>query len=106
MAHRSVQLYLYANLPGIGWRYCRAAWTANDKPKPPGLTTRASRHCTFRNVSPPRRAPSPCLPGRGPYFQNGSADKLEQVVKFYDQRFQMGLTANEMEDLVNSLKSL
>jgi hypothetical protein len=24
MAHRSVQLYLYANLPGTGWRHCRA----------------------------------------------------------------------------------
>jgi integrase len=34
MAHRSVQLYLYADLPGIGWRYCRAAVGANDKPKP------------------------------------------------------------------------
>jgi len=28
MAHRSVQLYLYADLPGIGWRYCRAVFGA------------------------------------------------------------------------------
>jgi len=34
MANRSVQLYLYADLPGIGWRYSRAAFGANDKPKP------------------------------------------------------------------------
>jgi len=34
MAHRLVQLYLYADLPGIGWRYCRAAFGANNKLKP------------------------------------------------------------------------
>ncbi|HET7841425.1 MAG TPA: hypothetical protein VFM21_07460, partial [Terriglobia bacterium] len=46
------------------------------------------------------------LAGRTPYFQNGSADTLDQVVNFYDQRFQMGLTANEKADLVNFLRSL
>jgi hypothetical protein len=34
MAHRSVQLYLYADLPGIGWRYCRALFGASNKPRP------------------------------------------------------------------------
>ena len=28
MANRSVQLYLYADIPGIGWRYCRAVFGA------------------------------------------------------------------------------
>ena len=46
------------------------------------------------------------LAGHAPYFQNGAADTLDQVVAFYNQRFQMGLTANEMADLVNFLKSL
>jgi cytochrome c peroxidase len=46
------------------------------------------------------------LAGHAPYFQNGSADSLDQVVSFYNQRFQMGLTANEQADLVNFLKSL
>jgi cytochrome c peroxidase len=46
------------------------------------------------------------LAARAPYFQNGSADSLEQVVRFYNQRFQMGLTANEMGDLVAFLNSL
>ena len=46
------------------------------------------------------------LTARAPYFQNGSADSLEQVVSFYNQRFQMGLTANEMADLVTFLNSL
>jgi hypothetical protein len=30
MANRSVQLYLYADLPGIGWRYCRAVFGAKN----------------------------------------------------------------------------
>ncbi len=34
MANRSVQLYLYADLPGIGWRYCRAVFGANNNLKP------------------------------------------------------------------------
>jgi len=46
------------------------------------------------------------LAGRAPYFQNGSADSLKQVVSFYNDRFQMGLTANEMADLVAFLRSL
>jgi len=46
------------------------------------------------------------LAARAPYFQNGSADSLQQVVSFYNERFQMGLTANEMADLVAFLASL
>lgn len=46
------------------------------------------------------------LAGHPPYFQNGAADTLEQVVNFYNERFEMGLTANEKADLVNFLKSL
>jgi hypothetical protein len=34
MANRSVQLYLYADLPGIGWRYCRAVFGPNNNLKP------------------------------------------------------------------------
>jgi hypothetical protein len=37
MANRSVQLYLYAKLPGVGWRYCPAVFGANNKPKPHAL---------------------------------------------------------------------
>lgn len=46
------------------------------------------------------------LAGHAPYFQNGAADSLDQVVSFYNQRFQMGLTAGEMDDLVKFLNSL
>ena len=34
MANRSVQLYLYADVPGIGWRYCRAVFGAKNNIKP------------------------------------------------------------------------
>lgn len=46
------------------------------------------------------------LAARAPYFHDGAADSLDQVVSFYNERFQAGLTANEMADLVNYLKSL
>lgn len=46
------------------------------------------------------------LAARAPYFHNGAADSLDQVVSFYNERFQAGLTQNEMADLVNYLKSL
>jgi cytochrome c peroxidase len=46
------------------------------------------------------------LAARAPYFHNGAAATLDQVVNFYDIRFQMGLTEQEKEDLVNFLKAL
>lgn len=46
------------------------------------------------------------LAARAPYFHNGSAADLSQVVNFYNQRFQMGLTAQQITDLVNFLHTL
>jgi cytochrome c peroxidase len=46
------------------------------------------------------------VPAHAPYFQNGGADTLQQVVSFYNVRFQMNLSPNEMADLVNFLNSL
>ena len=46
------------------------------------------------------------LAARAPYFHNGAAASLEQVVAFYNARFQMNLTAQEQSDLVAFLKSL
>lgn len=46
------------------------------------------------------------LAARAPYFHNGAAATLEQVVAFYNARFQMNLTAQEQSDLVAFLKSL
>jgi cytochrome c peroxidase len=46
------------------------------------------------------------LASRAPYFHNGSARTLEDVVRFYDRRFRMGLTAQEQADLVAFMKAL
>jgi hypothetical protein len=43
------------------------------------------------------------LAARAPYFVNGSAKTLREVVDFYDRRFDMKLTDDEKEDLVNFL---
>ena len=46
------------------------------------------------------------LAARAPLFHNGAAASVEQVVAFYNLRFQMGLTAQETSDLIAFLKSL
>jgi cytochrome c peroxidase len=46
------------------------------------------------------------LAARAPYFHNGSAASLTDVVNFYDQRFNIDLTDQEKADLVNFLKTL
>jgi len=46
------------------------------------------------------------LAARAPYFHNGSAATLLDVVNFYDQRFGIGFTAEQKDDLVNFLNAL
>jgi hypothetical protein len=46
------------------------------------------------------------LPARAPYFHNGSAQTLSDVVEFYDQRFTVGFTAQEKQDLIAFLNTL
>ncbi len=46
------------------------------------------------------------LEARSPYFHNGSAGSVEQVVQFYDRRFRMGLSQQEAADLAAFLKVL
>ena len=46
------------------------------------------------------------LAARAPYFHNGSAATLAQLVNFYNARFQMGLNAGQKADLVNFLNAL
>jgi cytochrome c peroxidase len=43
---------------------------------------------------------------RPPYVHNGAAATLEDVVTFYDQRFEIGFTAQEKKDLAAFLKTL
>ena len=46
------------------------------------------------------------LAGRAPYFHNGSAATLLDVVNFYNLRFNIGLTAAQMSDLAAFLQTL
>jgi hypothetical protein len=46
------------------------------------------------------------LAARAPYFHNGSAASLGDVVDFYNVRFALGFTAQERADLIAFLKTL
>ncbi|MFZ6773440.1 cytochrome C [Undibacterium sp. SXout7W] len=46
------------------------------------------------------------IEARSPYFHNGSIVDLTDVVKFYDKRFAIGLTPQEIADMTAFLKAL
>src|SRR5205814_1866157 len=46
------------------------------------------------------------LAARAPYFHNGFAKDLDAVVDFYNDRFELGLTDREHDDLVAFLLAL
>ena len=46
------------------------------------------------------------LAARAPYFHNGAAGSLADVVNFYDVRFNIGLSDQDKQDLVNFLGAL
>ena len=46
------------------------------------------------------------LSARAPYFSNGSAATLRELVDFYDRRYNIGFSEQERQDLVNFLGAL
>jgi cytochrome c peroxidase len=46
------------------------------------------------------------LAGRAPYFHNGAAAMLADVVGFYDARFELQLSEQDKADLVAFLRAL
>jgi hypothetical protein len=46
------------------------------------------------------------LAARAPYFSNGSAGTLRELVDFYDRRYNIGYSEQEKQDLVNFLGAL
>ena len=46
------------------------------------------------------------LAGRAPYFHNGSAETLDDAVTFYNRRFALGLSNQQIADLVAFLQTL
>jgi mono/diheme cytochrome c family protein len=73
-----------------------------SEPEPNGAPSYASRSATKQY----RTAPLKGLWQHAPYFHNGSAATLEDVVARYDSRWSLGLSDANKADLVQYLKSL
>ena len=72
------------------------------EPEAPGVPSYASRSATKQY----RTAPLKGVWQHAPYFHNGSAATLDDVVGRYNTRMALGLTPSQMADLVQYLKSL
>jgi cytochrome c5 len=72
------------------------------EPEPPGVPSYASRSATKMY----RTAPLKGAWQHPPYFHNGTAATLEDVVRIYNDRRSLGLTSDQRADLVHYLKSL
>lgn len=46
------------------------------------------------------------LAARAPYFANGSAATIEEVIDYYDRRYGIGYTEQERQDMINLLEAL
>lgn len=73
-----------------------------SEPEPDGAPSYASRSATKQY----RTAPLKGLWQHPPYFHNGTAATLEEVVMTYDTRQSLGLSDEQRADLVQYLKSL
>jgi cytochrome c5 len=79
-----------------------AASEVVSEPEPNGAPSYASRSATGMYRTTPLRA----LWQHAPYFHNGVAKTLEEVVELYNTRKSLGLTAQQKADLVLYLNSL
>jgi cytochrome c peroxidase len=73
-----------------------------SEPEPNGAPSYASRSATKKY----RTAPLAGVWQHAPYFHNGSAATLDDVVAAYNSKKSLGLTDAEAADLVQYLKSL
>jgi mono/diheme cytochrome c family protein len=73
-----------------------------SEPEPNGVPSYASRTATKQYRTAPLRG----VWQHAPYFHNGSAATLADVVDTYDTRKSLSLTADQKADLVQYLKSL
>ena len=83
----------------------RLALTDSEIPVAPFQFT----HMSLRDVEQVLRdrvVISRALAARAPYFSNGSAATLRELVDFYDRRFNIRYTEQERIDLVNFLSVL
>ena len=75
---------------------------AVSEPEPNGAPSYASRSATKQYRTAPLRG----VWQHAPYFHNGSAPTLEAVVQTYNARQALGLSAAQVSDLAQYLKSL
>ena len=75
---------------------------AVSEPEPNGAPSYASRSATKQY----RTAPLKGVWQHAPYFHNGTAPTLEAVVQTYNTKRSLGLTASQIADLAQYLKSL
>jgi len=75
---------------------------AVSEPEPGGAPSYASRSATKKYRTSPLRG----VWQHPPYFHNGKAATLEDVVKTYNERKALGLSPEEVADLAQYLKSL
>ena len=75
---------------------------AVSEPEPGGAPSYASRSATKQY----RTAPLKGVWQHAPYFHNGTAATLDAVVQTYNSKQSLGLTAAQMSDLTQYLKSL
>ena len=75
---------------------------AVSEPEPGGAPSYASRSATKQY----RTAPLKGIWQHAPYFHNGAAPTLEAVVDTYNAKQSLGLTASQIADLAQYLKSL
>jgi mono/diheme cytochrome c family protein len=73
-----------------------------SEPEPAGVPSYTSRSATKKYRTSPLRG----VWQHPPYFHNGKAATLEDVVKTYNQRKALGLSPDEVADLAQYLKSL
>ncbi len=73
-----------------------------SEPEPGGAPSYASRSATRQYRTAPLRG----VWQHAPYFHNGTAATLDAVVQTYNAKRALGLTAEQMADLVQYLKSL
>ena len=73
-----------------------------SRPRSPPIRPHAERSATKMYRTTPLRA----LWQHAPYFHDGSAATLEDVVQRYDDAFSLGLSPAEKADLIEYLKSL
>ena len=74
--------------------------------RPEGLRPGPWRQRRLGRVGAFRAPPLRGLAARAPFFQDGKARDIKEVVEFYHHRFDLDLSGSERDDLVAFLSAL